>query len=152
MATAEPTTAGVSNLPTPSTRRAEPQAPSKRDKKRQLLNDRIAALTEKFDRNRDVSYVDQLHKIQVDTSLVQRIDPFAANAASIIAELRQDQRNANGPNVVSQNARSLLDMAGPNFQDWAQEISDLHERKDVQLTSQHVCAVSHYSSLLSHIP
>ncbi|CAI4211844.1 unnamed protein product [Parascedosporium putredinis] len=136
MATTEPAIGGGSSLP-PTARRAEPQAPSKRDKKRQLLNERIAALTEKFDRNRDVSYVDQLHKIQVDTSLVQRVDPYAPNAAAIIHELRQEQRNAVGPNLVSQSARSLLDMAGPKFQDWAQEMSDLHERKDFQLSTQH---------------
>ncbi|PKS06792.1 hypothetical protein jhhlp_006867 [Lomentospora prolificans] len=136
MATTEPAMASGSGL-RPATRRAEPQAPSKRDKKRQLLNERIAALSEKFDRNRDSAYVDQLQKIQVDTSLVQRIDPYAANAASIINDLRQEHRNITGPNPTSQSARSLLDMAGPKFQDWAQEISDLHERKDIQLSNQH---------------
>ena len=111
---------------------------SKREKKRQLLNDRISVLVEKFDRDRDMTYRDQLQKIQVDTRLVQRVDPFSDDAPELIAELREEHRNYPNQNVLSENARSLLDMAGPKFQDWAQAVADLHERRDYQLTRQHV--------------
>ena len=111
---------------------------SKREKKRQLLNDRISVLVEKFDRDRDMTYRDQLQKIQVDTRLVQRVDPFSDDAPELIAELREEHRNYPNQNILSENARSLLDMAGPKFQDWAQAVADLHERRDYQLTRQHV--------------
>lgn len=118
-----------------SSRRGEQ---SKREKKRQLLNDRISVLVEKFDRDRDVTYRDQLQKIQVDTRLVQRVDPFSDDAPELIAELREEHRDYPNQNVLSESARSLLDMAGPRFQDWAQAVADLHERRDYQLTRQHV--------------
>ena len=119
-------------------RRGENQAQSKRDKKRQLLNERLAALTEKFERDRDMTYRDQLQRLQVDTRLVQRIDPYSDSAPDLIAELRQEHRASPGQNAVAENARTLLDMAGPGFQEWAQSISDLHERRDFQLTRQFV--------------
>lgn len=115
---------------------------SKREKKRQLLNDRITALVDKFDRDRDVTYRDQLQKIQVDTRLVQRIDPFSDDAPELVAQLREEHRDIPGQNILSENARSLLDMAGPKFQDWAQAVADLHERRDYQLTRQHVSHTS----------
>lgn len=118
-----------------SSRRGEQ---SKREKKRQLLNDRISVLVEKFDRDRDMTYRDQLQKIQVDTRLVQRVDPFSDDAPELIAELREEHRSYPNQNILSENARSLLDMAGPKFQDWAQAVADLHERRDYQLTRQHV--------------
>ncbi|SPO03942.1 related to nif-specific regulatory protein [Cephalotrichum gorgonifer] len=127
----------TASLQAASSRRGEPLAQSKRDKKRQLLNDRISALVEKFDRDKDMAYRDQLQKIQVDTRLVQRIDPFSDDAPGLIAELREEHRNIPGQTILSENARSLLDMAGPKFQDWAQAVADLHERKDYQLTRQH---------------
>jgi hypothetical protein len=39
---------------------------------------------------------------------------------------------------MAENARKLLDMAGPNFHDWAQNMGDLIEKRDFQLTRLHV--------------
>ena len=142
MATTESAAPAALHAQAGSSRRGEQ---SKREKKRQLLNDRLSVLVEKFDRDRDMTYRDQLQKIQVDTRLVQRVDPFSDDAPELVAELREEHKDYPHQNILSDSARSLLDMAGPKFQDWAQAIADLHERRDYQLTRQHV-SHSHWGS------
>ncbi len=118
-----------------------PPAQSKRDKKRQLLAERLISLSEKFTRDRDLAYREQLQKIQIDTSLVMRVDPYADRPLDFLASTRKEREH-----VLSQDGdqdgrgagRSLLEMAGPTFHDWHQRIEDLVEERDFELTKQKV--------------
>lgn len=112
--------------------------PSKRERKRQYITEKLAFLNEKFHRDRDLSYRDQLQKIQVDTTLVQRLDPYDPNVLDVIASLRQEHAEAQSPEVLSENSRTLVQMSGPKFQDFIREIEDLIEYRDSHLAQQKV--------------
>jgi hypothetical protein len=107
---------------------------SKRDKKRQMLADRLAAMAEKFGRDRDQVYREQLQRIQVDTQLVMKVDPYAERPLDALdAELLQVSR-ANSEAYNHQGQRTLLEMAGPRFQDWIVEVQDIVEERDYHIT------------------
>ncbi|KLU81541.1 hypothetical protein MAPG_00626 [Magnaporthiopsis poae ATCC 64411] len=114
-------------------RRSNPSPPptlSKREKKRQLLVDRLASLSEQFDMNRDREYREMLAKIQVDTALVMQVDPYAAQPLAAI-----DREQSMSDNIDPQfRGRTVLEMAGPKFQEWVNTIEDLVERRDFELT------------------
>ncbi len=113
-------------------------AQSKRDKKRQLLTERLATLSEKFNRDRDLTYREQLQKIQIDTNLVMRVEPYVERPLDFIAQQRMQVGNAEADHDARSGGRSLLEMAGPTFQQWVQEIGDLVEERDFELTKQKV--------------
>ncbi|KAK2591178.1 hypothetical protein QQS21_011134 [Conoideocrella luteorostrata] len=115
-------------------RRSPPAAQSKRDRKRQALMDRLSSMTDKFQREQDMTYRDQLQKIQYEISLVQRFDPYDPNALDAAAELQTEHRQTQGPPVHAESARSLIDMAGIKFPNFIDEIEDLIEIRDFQLT------------------
>ena len=118
-----------------------PAVPSKRDKKRQLLAERLAALTEKFNRERDVTYREQLHQIQIDTNLVIRVDPYDDRPLDFIATTRRDREQTLNPDADRESqteGRSVLEMAGPTFHKWHQDVEDLLEERDYALTQQKV--------------
>ncbi|KAL7906722.1 Sds3-like domain-containing protein [Trichoderma velutinum] len=106
---------------------------SKRDRKRQALAERLSALNDKLQRDRDLTYRDQLQKIQYEVGLVQRFDPYDSNALEKASELLQEHRQAQGPPVLADGARSLMDMAGIRFPDFIDEVEDLIEIRDFQL-------------------
>ncbi|TDZ23140.1 hypothetical protein C8034_v009140 [Colletotrichum sidae] len=106
---------------------------SKRDRKRQVLADKINSLQDRFNRDRDLTYRDQLQKIQVDTNLVQRIDPYSDDVLSVIATLRQEHNETQVQEPLSDGNRTLLQMAGPKFEDFVQGIEDLIEYRDFHL-------------------
>ncbi|KAH6607977.1 hypothetical protein Trco_004290 [Trichoderma cornu-damae] len=106
---------------------------SKRDRKRQALIERLSAMNDKLQRDRDLTYRDQLQKIQYEVGLVQRFDPYGPNALEKAAELLQEHRQAQGPPVHADGARSLMDMAGIRFPDFIDEVEDLIEIRDFQL-------------------
>ncbi|KAI0013192.1 Sds3-like-domain-containing protein [Xylariaceae sp. FL0662B] len=117
------------------TGRQSPPPPSKRDKKRQILSERLAILADQFSRDKDKHYRDELHKIQVDVNLVGRVDPYADRPLDEIhreyRELSQATNNGN-----NNGNRSLLEMAGPTFSEWVHQVEDLVENRDFELTSQ----------------
>lgn len=111
---------------------------SKRDRKRQALIERLSVMNDKLQRDRDLTYRDQLQKIQYEVGLVQRFDPYASNALEKAAELLQEHRQAQGPPVHADGARSLMDMAGIRFPDFIDEVEDLIEIRDFQLVQSKV--------------
>ncbi|KAI0479176.1 Sds3-like-domain-containing protein [Xylariaceae sp. FL0804] len=116
--------------------RQSPQPQSKRDKKRQLLNDRLSVMTEQFSRDKDRHYREELQKIQIDVNLVGRVDPYVDRPLDDIdREYRELSQASNGANN-SAGQRSLLEMAGPTFQDWVHQIEDLVETRDYDMTTQ----------------
>jgi hypothetical protein len=114
-------------------------AQSKRDRRRQALMERLSTMNDKFQRERDMTYRDQLQKIQFDTSLVQRFDPYDPRALEVIGDLQTEHRQTQGPDVNHERARSLLDMAGIRFSDFIEDVEDLIEIRDFQLAQSKVC-------------
>ncbi|EGY15735.1 hypothetical protein VD0002_g496 [Verticillium dahliae] len=110
--------------------------PSKRERKRLFITEKLAFLNEKFHRERDLTYRDQLQKIQVDNTLVQRLDPYASDALEVIASARRDHAEAQTPETLPENTRTLLHMSGPRFQDFLQEVEDLIEYRDSSVAQQ----------------
>lgn len=110
--------------------------PSKRERKRQYITEKLAFLNEKFTRDRDLSYRDQLQKIQVDTTLVQRLDPYDSNVLDVIASLRHEHAEAQSLEATAENSRTLIQMSGPKFQDFVREVEDQIEYRDSHLASQ----------------
>ncbi|KAK7979756.1 hypothetical protein PG989_012213 [Apiospora arundinis] len=136
MATAEPSSSAMATKPGRDLRPQSPPAQaSKRDKKRQVLSEKLALLTDQMSRDRDRSYREELQKIQVDLNLVGRVDPYADRPLDEIQrEYRElSQASANGTDRPN---RTLLEMAGPSFQDWVHNVEDLIETRDYDLTSQ----------------
>ncbi|EMR68008.1 hypothetical protein MGN70_012170 [Eutypa lata] len=124
----------TSALATASSRTARQSPPpqSKRDKKRQILNDRLVVLADQFSRDRDKTYREELQKIQVDVNLVGRVDPYADRPLDEIDRgFRELSQASDGGST-----RTLLEMAGPTFQEWTNEVGDVVERRDFELTSQ----------------
>ncbi|KAG5663838.1 hypothetical protein KAF25_006423 [Fusarium avenaceum] len=118
-----------------SDRRSPPPASqSKRDRKRHALIERLSSMTDKFHRERDMTYRDQLQKIQFDINLVQRFDPYDPKVLEVISGLQREHTNTQGPPVNAEDARSLLDMAGIRFSDFVGEVEDLVEIRDFQLS------------------
>ncbi|KAG5972979.1 hypothetical protein E4U55_000688 [Claviceps digitariae] len=116
-------------------RRSPPPATqSKRDRKRQALMERLSTMTDKCQRDQDMTYRDQLQKIQYEINLVQRFDPYEPNALDMAAKLQKEHRQTQGVPVLADNARSLMDMAGIKFPNFIDEIEDLIEIRDFQLT------------------
>ncbi|KAI0901001.1 Sds3-like-domain-containing protein [Annulohypoxylon nitens] len=140
MATTESTQPSALATTNKTTRLSPP--PSKRDKKRQNLNDRLAVLQDKFSRDKDKHYRDELHKIQIDVNLVGRVDPYADRPLDVIdREYRDIQQSANAQSnaTTSSNGspkRSLLEMAGPTFGEWVHQVEDLVEHRDYDMTCQ----------------
>lgn len=100
--------------------------------------ERLSSMNDKFQRERDMTYRDQLQKIQFDTSLVQRFDPYDPRALEVIADLQAEHRQTQGPAVNHERARSLLDMAGIRFSDFIEDVEDLIEIRDFQLAQSKV--------------
>jgi hypothetical protein len=115
-----------------------PPAQSKRERKKQVINEKLAVLSDQMSRDRDRNYREELQKIQVDVNLVARVDPYADRPLDVIQrEIRElSQASANGADRPN---RSLLEMAGPSFQDWVDQVEDLVETRDYEMTSQKVC-------------
>lgn len=123
------------------TTRTSPLPQSKRDKRRQVVNDRLAVLADKFSRDKDKHYRDELHKIQIDVNLVGRVDPYADRPLDAIdREYREIQHATNAQQTANASSngspkRSLLEMAGPTFSEWVHQIEDLVEHRDYEMTS-----------------
>ncbi|KAH9907870.1 Sds3-like-domain-containing protein [Xylariomycetidae sp. FL2044] len=130
-------TAQSSALATTSkTGRQSPPPQSKRDKKRQQLTERVAALDDQFSRDKDRYYREELQKIQVDVNLLSRVDPYADRPLDDIdREYRELSQAGHGANT-NNTSRSLLEMAGPTFEDWVHSVEDLVEQRDYETTSE----------------
>lgn len=122
--------AGPSEAPPPP-----PRNESKRERKRQLLQDRIQQLGENFSRGRDNAYREQLQKIQLDTTLIMRVDPYVDRPLDALAD---DESDIPLQNTDPETAKTLLNMAGPQFRDWKQDVEDLMEERDYDINKQKV--------------
>ncbi|KAI1269614.1 Sds3-like-domain-containing protein [Xylariaceae sp. FL1019] len=126
-------------MPVSKPSRQSPQPQSKRDKKRQALSDRLVAMSDQFNRDKDKHYREELGKIQIDVNLVSRVDPYADRPLDAIDRERRERSQsqaAAAANMANAQHRSLLEMAGPTFQEWVLEVEDLVETRDYDMTAQ----------------
>lgn len=134
--------ANASTAPSPPVASAAPpRHESKRERKRQLLTDRLQQMSDNFTRSRDSAYREQLQKIQLDTSLVMRVDPYSERPLDTLDG--QQVQLAMGQSSDPATARTLLEMAGPKFQDWVHKIEDLVEERDFEISKQKVSPMRH---------
>ncbi|KAF7523126.1 hypothetical protein G7054_g11901 [Neopestalotiopsis clavispora] len=135
MATADPSQSALAGTANKPPRAQSPPAQSKRERKKQLIYEKLAALERDMSRDRDRTYREELQKIQADVHLVSRVDPYADRPLDEIDRDLQElsQANANG---TDRPTRTLLEMAGPSFQEWVEHVKDMLEVRDYELTSQ----------------
>lgn len=115
-----------------------PPAQSKRDKRRQMLADRLASLSDKFSKDKDQAFREQLHKIQIDTTLVMRVDPYVDRPLDNFEQDQQRLQQLNGDGDGQAGSQTLLDRAGPRFSQWMEKVQDLVEQRDYALTKYKV--------------
>jgi hypothetical protein len=113
-------------------RTASPPPQSKRDKKRQALTDKLDVLKEQYHKDRDRSYREELGRIQIDVNLVAKVDPYAPRPLDVVEREFREISQAG----TDRTNRSLLEMAGPSFDDWHHQVEDLVEHRDYELTTQ----------------
>ncbi|KAL2185256.1 hypothetical protein L209DRAFT_428254 [Thermothelomyces heterothallicus CBS 203.75] len=131
MATTEAT---MSDATTRRVNGSPPPAQSKRDKRRQMLADRLASLSDRFNKDRDQAFREQLHKIQIDTALVMRVDPYVDRPLDSFEQDQQRLAQLNGDGDNQSGPQTLLDRAGPRFSKWMEKVQDLIEQRDYALT------------------
>ncbi|KAL2136697.1 hypothetical protein VTI74DRAFT_2108 [Chaetomium olivicolor] len=107
-----------------------PPTQSKRDKRRQMLTDRLASLEEKLNKDRDYRFREQLHRIQIDTTLVMRIDPYSPETL----DLEDDHRRMDQLNAAEGDSQTLISRSGPKFSKFVEKLGDLCEQRDYALT------------------
>lgn len=100
--------------------------------------DRLASMSEKLQQEQDLTYRDQLQKVQFELNLVQRFDPYDANSLDIAADLRGEHERVLGPLIGADSARSMIDMAGVRFPEFLDDLEDLIEIRDFQLAQSKV--------------
>ncbi len=115
-----------------------PPTQSKRDKRRQMLADRLASLSDKLNKDRDQVFREYLHKIQIDTTLVMRVDPYTDRPLDSFEQDQQRLHQLNGDGDSQAGPQTLLDKAGPRFSTWMETIQDFVEQRDYALTKYKV--------------
>lgn len=105
-----------------------------------MLQDRLQTMSENFSRGRDNAYREQLQKIQLDTTLIMRVDPYADRPLDSLDEDELDMLPLQ--NTDPATAKTLLEMAGPRFREWIQDVEDLIEERDYEIAKQKVCHIS----------
>jgi hypothetical protein len=111
---------------------------SKRDKRRTQLLDRLSDITMQFNNNKDQYYRNQLQAIQLDTGLILHADPYRDNPlidnADEIKELICNV-SAYNPNAMAALSRGDINsIAGKLYSEFANDVNDAMERRDVALT------------------
>ncbi|KAJ8066453.1 hypothetical protein OCU04_005513 [Sclerotinia nivalis] len=110
-----------------------PHQLSKRDKRRSMLQDKLAEMTVNFASNRDHYYRDQLKGLQIDMNLIQEADvhgKFPLPDGNEVEALVVD-----GIKKVKGIAGHHPSAAGKEYESFAREINNAMEERDVALTT-----------------
>ncbi|KAG4028689.1 hypothetical protein MFRU_020g01280 [Monilinia fructicola] len=110
-----------------------PHQLSKRDKRRSMLQERLAEMTIGFASNRDHYYRDQLQGLQIDMNLIQEADvhgKFPLPDGNEVGPLVAD-----GIKKVKAIAGHHPSAAGKEYESFAREINNAMEERDVALTT-----------------
>ncbi|KAJ4307015.1 hypothetical protein N0V88_000389 [Collariella sp. IMI 366227] len=86
--------------------------------------------SEKLSNDKDRRFREQLHRIQVDTQLVMRIDPYSLETLDLEDDhLRMDQLNG-----TDGDSQASFKRSGPKFSTFIEKLGDLCEQRDYALT------------------
>ncbi|PQE03296.1 deacetylase complex subunit protein [Rutstroemia sp. NJR-2017a BBW] len=110
-----------------------PHQQSKRDKRRSMLQDRLAEMHSSFAANRDLHYRDQLQGLQIDMNLIQEADvhgKLPLPDGKDVSPLVQDAIRK-----VKAIAGHTPTRAGREYEAFAREINNAMEERDVALTT-----------------
>ncbi|KAJ5861747.1 uncharacterized protein N7529_009057 [Penicillium soppii] len=129
-----PPTMSYSNPPPLSPGGGAGGAPSKRDKRRTALQERLQELTAQFSNNRDVQFRQQLHALQCDMTLINNADPYTtgplSDTAESIAALIEDTVGGG-----SKFAKEMAGLAGTWYSRFVQQVNEIKEKRDAELVS-----------------
>lgn len=107
-------------------------APSKRDKRRTALQERLQELTGQFSNNRDTQFRQQLHALQCDMTLINNADPYVTgplpDSAESIATLIEDTVGGG-----SKFAKEMAGIAGSWYSRFVQQVNEIKEKRDAEL-------------------
>lgn len=105
--------------------------PSKRDKRRTALQERLHDLTATFSQNRDAQFRQQLHSLQCDMTLINNADPYQTgplpDSAEDIARLIEETVGG------GKFAKEMASLSGTWYSKFVQEINNVKEQKDADL-------------------
>lgn len=133
MSPASPSAPARSNTPPPPI--------SKRDKRRNLLADKLTEIATDFKGNRDGHYRSQLHAIQTDVHLIMHADVY--DERNPLPDLAEDIRTlVQSVNGMIQHANGMppddSPIAGKLYSEFVQEVQDALERRDAELAAHKV--------------
>ncbi|CAG7945382.1 unnamed protein product [Penicillium nalgiovense] len=118
-------------------------APSKRDKRRTALQERLQELTGQFSNNRDIQFRQQLHALQCDMTLINNADPYGTgplpDSAESIAALIEETVGGG-----SKFAKEMAGLAGSWYSKFVQEVNEIKEKRDAEL----VTAMNNYNNVM----
>lgn len=109
-------------------------APSKRDKRRTALQERLQELTGQFSNNRDIQFRQQLHALQCDMTLINNADPYVTgplpDSAESIAALIEETVGGG-----SKFAKEMAGLAGSWYSRFVQQVNEIKEKRDTELVT-----------------
>lgn len=109
-------------------------APSKRDKRRTALQERLQELTAQFSNNRDIQFRQQLHALQCDMTLINNADPYGIgplpdSAESIVTLIEETVGGG------SKFAKEMAGLAGSWYSRFVQDVNEIKEKRDAELAA-----------------
>jgi hypothetical protein len=118
----------------------QPQ-PSKRDKRRHMLAEKLSEMMASFSDNRDSHYRAQLAALQADINLIMKADPYAntplddsgEQASDLIAQIMGN----NVPSAPSAGT-DYIAQCGKHYARFVDAVNDAMEERDYNLTMLHV--------------
>lgn len=122
----------------------QPQ-PSKRDKRRNMLAEKLSEMMAAFSDNRDNHYRAQLAALQADINLIMKADPYkneplednGQEASELIAQIMGN----NIPTAPSAGT-DYVAQCGKHYSRFVDAVNDAMEERDYNLTMLYVCSAS----------
>ena len=121
---------------------------SKRDKKRNVMENRLAEISSSFAENRDHLYRKQLHAFQADMSYIQAAQLYDDGPLDEIGDEGPEEtstsaagssagslRNAHQEHLNGHTRLEVPYKTGPQTAEFIQEINDAMEQRDADLTT-----------------
>ncbi|KAF2130430.1 hypothetical protein P153DRAFT_395843 [Dothidotthia symphoricarpi CBS 119687] len=115
----------------------QPQ-PSKRDKRRNMLAEKLSDMVASFSDNRDSHYRAQLHALQADINLIMKADPYAnkplddggEEASELIAQIMGTSAVPTAPSAGT----DYIAQCGKHYSRFVDAVNDAMEERDYNLT------------------
>jgi hypothetical protein len=128
----------------------QPQ-PSKRDKRRNMLAEKLSDMMASFSDNRDSHYRAQLAAIQADMNLIMKADPYhnqpLEDGGDESSELISQIMGNNMPSAPSAGT-DYIAQCGRHYSHFVDAVNDAMEERDYNLTMLWVSAAPSYCTPL----